>query len=217
MLTHRAHIAFWTGVIVATTVACSEKSEDDDGAAPNCGTLTNPDIVQLRDVQPASGSSVENQDIVHAFTVVNAPGLFPQFTFAQESAHTAGTASPMELTFIYSQVGTDLHYEATPVAWANAPGQVSLSVAETYQAPDGCFYAFPRPMFDYAVMEGGGGAGGGPNPAGGSSAGGAGGGPSPAGGAGAGPNPAGGTGGGPTPPTGGSGGIPAPNPSGGGN
>src|SRR5262245_44850885 len=106
MLLRRAQIALWTGLLVATTVACSDKAEDDDDAAPNCGTLTNPDIVQLRDVQPAPGSSVPNQEIVHAFTVVNAPGLFNQFTFAQQSAHTAGSASPMALDFTYSQEGT---------------------------------------------------------------------------------------------------------------
>jgi hypothetical protein len=67
---------------------------DDTSAGSTSGgscadTATTPTVLTLADVQPAAGASVPNEGIVHGFTVVQAPGLFPSFTFVFNPAHTA--------------------------------------------------------------------------------------------------------------------------------
>jgi hypothetical protein len=65
-------------------------------------------------------------------------------------------------SFSVTQSGADLRYEAGPVTWQTAPGDVYVQVPEVFETPDGCAYALPDPLFSYSVVPGGtGGAGGG--------------------------------------------------------
>jgi hypothetical protein len=37
------------------------------------------------------------------------------------------------------------------MAWTAAPGHVEMQFAGVYQDPDGCFFAFPSPLFAYEI------------------------------------------------------------------
>ncbi|HSN97653.1 MAG TPA: hypothetical protein VLS89_05120 [Candidatus Nanopelagicales bacterium] len=164
-------------VFVVSTLVAGCGGDDDGGAgggsSSDCGTLSSPTVLELRDVTPAAGETVQNGGIVHAFTVVSAPGLFQSIALALGSEHTAGTPDPSSVQVSAQQEGQDIRYEAEPMTWATAPGRVELGIPTVYQDSEGCVYAFPSPLFSYEVEAGGGGAGGG---AGGGGAGGAGGG-----------------------------------------
>lgn len=115
----------------------------------------------LADVAPAAGSSVLNTAIVHAFTVKDAPGQFPAFSLLMPGGkHTAGSASVSPWKFAVTMQGADVHYAAEPLVWQTAPGEVYVQIPERFQSQDGCVYAFPDPVFQYSITEGGGGAGG---------------------------------------------------------
>ena len=137
---------------------------DDDGGgggqAPSCGTAANPEAVVLTDVQPAAGSTVDNVAILHAFTVVDSPGMFETFTFELNILHTAGSPVPGSFSFTITPEGANHRYEAHPIVWASPPGNVSMIVNDVYQTPDGCAYRLPAPLFAYSVTAGGGGSGG---------------------------------------------------------
>lgn len=137
-------------------------SEGAGAGTPGCGTASDPTLLTLRDVSPVPGSTVAGDAVVHAFTIVDAPGLIQQLTFQLPAAHTAGTPDPAQLAFTITQDGADLVYTAAPVAWSTVPAHVELSVTGAFEA-DGCVYAFPSPLFSYDVEpgEGAGGAGGG--------------------------------------------------------
>lgn len=150
------------GVLLGLTilVGCGDDSGDDDDQDPNCGTIANPKILTLSGVAPAAGSEVGNQNITHSFTVVSSPGLFGTFTFTFKGEHTAGVPMPAQFLFDVSQSGADLTYTAAPVSFPDAPAHVEFSVAEFYETEEGCYVAFPDPLFAYDVVPGGGGAGG---------------------------------------------------------
>ncbi|MBW2524412.1 MAG: hypothetical protein JRI23_09565, partial [Deltaproteobacteria bacterium] len=139
-------------------------SDDEDGGSggqgPTCGTMDSPQTVVLADVQPAAGSSVPNQDIVHAFTVIDSPGTFESFTFVLGMLHTAGSPVSGGFQFTITQEGANHRYVAQPIAWSDAPGNVHMVVQERYEAADGCFYALPAPLFEYGVTAGTAGSGG---------------------------------------------------------
>ena len=161
-------------VVGMLAVACGDDSSPTgttSGGTPTCGTLASPDLLVVTDVQPVADSTVVNQDIVHAFTVVDAPGLFQSFTFlSPDGQHTAGELSPTPFSFTVTQMGDDLRYEAAPVAWQVAPADVAIQVQERYTVDEVCYVAFPDPLFRYTITEPGGAGG-----AGGSGEGGAGG------------------------------------------
>jgi hypothetical protein len=134
-------------------------------------------MLTLKDVTPAAGSTVPDADIVHGFTVVNAPGLFKSVQLSPIAGkHTAGDSVPSSWTFTASQSGKDIRYEAAGVKWTHVPGHVAIEISERFQTADGCIYGLPSPLFDYDVTAAGaGGAGqGGAGGAGGAGPGGAG-------------------------------------------
>ena len=149
-------------------VACSDDEQtDDDGTSgggsggATCGTATNPTLFEVGYVTPAAGSSVPNENVIHGFTIKNAPASITMFTLAFGAEHTAGYPDPMQVFFTIMPMGADLRYEAMPMIWEHAPGEVELNIAETFKTPDECFYAFPSPLFRYSLTMGGaGGAGG---------------------------------------------------------
>ncbi|MEQ9317532.1 MAG: hypothetical protein RIF41_00175 [Polyangiaceae bacterium] len=128
---------------------------------PGCGTQAAPQILTLADVTPEAGTTVPATGVVHRFTTTDAPGFVEMFTFEFGAANTAGlpTQGSFSFTIMDNQDGT-FTYESAPVDFPMA-GDVEFSVQEIYQFPDGCFYAFPNPLFSYAVTDGAGGAGGG--------------------------------------------------------
>jgi hypothetical protein len=145
---------------VALSGCGDDSASDGQGGGPNCGTASNPDLLQLRDVIPTPGSTVPNVDVIHSFTIVDTPGLFETFTFISAGEHTAGQPEPSPLQITIIAEGPDLRYTAAPVTYPTAPGHVEFSVAEVYQTADGCYVAFPDPLFSFDVEPGGGGAGG---------------------------------------------------------
>lgn len=150
-------------IAAAAVLAVGCGGDDDTGAGSTSGgscadAATTPTVLQLADVQPAAGASVPNEGIVHAFTVVQAPGLFQSFTFVFNPAHTANTSDPVTMSFTVTQQGADIRYQAAPVSWAEAPSRVDLRVAERYQG-DGACYVLPDPLFAYDVVPAGGGGG----------------------------------------------------------
>jgi uncharacterized membrane protein YgcG len=134
--------------------------------------------LQVTGLSPEPGSTVSNEGIEHAFTVVNAPAPFPSFYFVSASGHTAGNfefeVEPPQVTM--TQMGTDLLHVATAMHWQNAPAEVAFNVWPTETAKaivttDGCYYALPEPLFSYSVSpvgQGGSGAEGGAGGVGGS-------------------------------------------------
>ena len=134
------------GIVLAFVLAgCG--SDDPPPDLPKCGTLENPDRLELTNVQPAPGSSVPNQNIVHRFTIVGSVGV-EQLALSFSSAHTAGDpTSPI----VWSRVTGSLDYEAPALSWSNAPAKVELESTANYQTPDGCVYAFETPVFSYDV------------------------------------------------------------------
>ncbi|MCC6551428.1 MAG: hypothetical protein IT372_00215 [Polyangiaceae bacterium] len=137
-----------------------DSSSGGGGSTPGCGTTTEPTVLELRDVTPAAGSSVENDAIVQAFTVVAAPGVFQTMTFTPGDGHTAGTTDPASLQYTATPQGADIRYEITPVTWINAPSHVEIRIDNLYQDTKGCVFAFPEPLFSYDVTPAGGGGGG---------------------------------------------------------
>lgn len=133
------------------------------GGGSGCGTLMAPDVLTLKDVQPAKGSTVENHDIVHAFTLENATGLIQSLTLVFPGGkHTAGAPDPTAWSFTVTQMGADMRYVADPVTWQTAPGDVYIQVPEAFQDMQGCVFKLPDPVFSYSITPGGtGGAGGG--------------------------------------------------------
>jgi hypothetical protein len=136
-------------------------SSGQGGQGGDCGTAADPRALEVRDAQPAPGSTVPGTDVVHSFTVVDAPGVFASFSFAFGAENTAGLPDPSSFQFIVTQEGADLRYVAEPVTFPMAPGHVEFSVEQVYQTADGCHHAFPDPLFSYDAEAGGtGGAGG---------------------------------------------------------
>ncbi|MCC6522020.1 MAG: hypothetical protein IT373_05115 [Polyangiaceae bacterium] len=139
--------------VLGTVVALAASAGCESGSV--CGATPTP--FEVVDVSPAPGSVVAAAPVVHSFTLVSPPGVFRDFTFAYGSAHSAGAPVPATLHFVITSTPTTVHYELGPVTWSSPPGDVVIDVPETYQAPDGCAYVFPSPLFDYTVAGSGGG------------------------------------------------------------
>jgi hypothetical protein len=137
--------AYWVGLVGLVLLGCGDDDSNDN--LPNCGTIQNPDLLELADVEPAAGSSVPNQNIVHRFTIVGSVGV-EQPALGFSPVHTAGEPAP---AFAWSRLAGSLQYTSNGVTWANAPATVEIESAAKYQAPDGCVYAFPTPMFAYEI------------------------------------------------------------------
>jgi hypothetical protein len=163
---------------VAATTACGG---DDDGSGggnggsggnggttsstgagtPGCGTPEAPTPFTLSDLGPPAGASVPQSNVVHTFTTTNAPGVVESVTFLFGAANTAGTPMGMFSFTITDNMNGTYRYDAAPVTWPTAPGHVEFAVQEVFEFPNGCFYAFPNPLFSYDVTDDGGAGGGG--------------------------------------------------------
>jgi hypothetical protein len=152
-----------SGLALAACSSTSEPGGASSTSTSTCGTVGAPKLLELTDVTPAAGASVPNSGVVHAFTVVAAPGLFTSLGLQYVAPeHTAGAADPSAWKITAKASGADVRYEAGPVSFANAPGHVTIASGQKFATADGCVYALPSPLFDYDVTPatpGGGGAG----------------------------------------------------------
>jgi hypothetical protein len=128
----------------------------DDGSGskppnPNCGTVQNPKQFELSGLQPAIGASVPNTNITHQFTIT-ASVVIQQLVTAYTPAHTAGDPTPA-LAWTAMPVAGGVTYQSNSVAWANTPAQVEIESEGIYQAPDGCVYKLPTPLFSYNLTQ----------------------------------------------------------------
>ena len=136
----------------------SRPSNADDGhghgASYACGTVEAPVTFVLKDIAPAAGTTVANQNIVQQFTLVDPPFMLSNgLTFVFLATHTAGTPSPLPLQFTVATSGKDQVYSTTVTSWSTAPGHVEMGVPvqNILQAHNGCAFVFPSPLFSYDV------------------------------------------------------------------
>jgi hypothetical protein len=134
----------------ALLVGCDD-SDSSVADAAVCGTHSNPGILTLSNLAPALGASVPNRNIVHRFTVVNAPGDYYDFDLVYGDRHTAGVATPQDPRFQTSIAGSDVKYELVIDGWSNAPAHVVLNAGGSYDTSKGCAWVFPSPLFEYDI------------------------------------------------------------------
>lgn len=151
----RFSFAFTTIVIFTACGGGGTESHDAavDAAVDGgiCGTHSNPGVLKLTDVLPATGSTVVNQGIVHGFTIVNAPAEFTSFKIIREDTHTAGISTPFDLQFQATKSGNNLYYRMVVESWTIAPGHVELRAAGSYDTKNGCTWVFPSPLYSYEI------------------------------------------------------------------
>ncbi len=119
-------------------------------ATPDCGTVQQPLLLTLSNLQPMLGSSVPNVDIVQSFTIVGRHLRVPP-AFSLPAAHTAGRPSPEPVTWTLSASGEDTVYTALPVVWQTAPSHVELDPPGLLVTQDGCVSSLPSPTLSYDV------------------------------------------------------------------
>lgn len=184
---HIARDTTFVGLLILALFGAACGGDDEEGSGgsgtgtgtgagqPGCGTQAAPQVITLADVSPPAGAAVPATGVVHRFTTTDAPGFVEMFTFVFGAGNTAGLPVQGSFSFtIMDNLDGTFTYESAPVDFEMA-GNVEFAVQEIYQFPDGCFYAFPSPLFSYSVTDGMGGAGGtGGAGVGGSNAGGAG-------------------------------------------
>lgn len=144
----RAHWCL-LGLSAVLTFGCSD-GDDDGDTGPDCGTVENPDLFEITNVEPALGSTVQNSAIVHRFKIVGTVYV-NMIQPAFPAAHTAGepTADP---TWAITQEADGASYAATALTWTTAPAHVEVVFGGAYQSPnDDCVLGFPSPMFSYDV------------------------------------------------------------------
>jgi hypothetical protein len=119
-----------------------------------CGTHANPGILKLENLEPPMGATVANQNIVHGFTVVNAPAEFSHFDLRFGSTHTAGLPNPESPTFTVVIDGSNVLYQLTIFAWSRSPAHVEMAASAGYDTSAGCAWVFPSPLFSYDIVGG---------------------------------------------------------------
>jgi hypothetical protein len=124
---------------------------DDAPEESTCENLETPDLLNVVDVTPAEGTTVANEEIVHAFTVASASGTFSTLTFAYGTNHDAGAPDPQALKFTPMPSEGSMVYTFDPVVWEQ-PGHVELIETGEYSDGERC-YILPRPLFSYDVTE----------------------------------------------------------------
>jgi hypothetical protein len=106
----------------------------------------------LRDVAPAAGTTVANQNIVQKFTIVDPPFMITTgLSFQFLPKHTAGTPSPLSLQFTVAADGKDHVYSTTVDSWSTSPGHVEMGVEDVLLNSNDCAFVFPSPLFSYDV------------------------------------------------------------------
>jgi hypothetical protein len=134
--------------------ASISKPSSDAGIDAGCGTLDDPNILKLSGLTPAMGESVVNRQIVHGFTVKNAPASNVNFDLRYGANHTAGASTPDRPRFQTTIEGSDVTYLMVIDAWSRAPGHVEFSANGSFTTSKGCTYAFPSPLFSYDITPG---------------------------------------------------------------
>lgn len=188
--------SMWMMLGLSAAVMVSSLGRDDDdgpqntgGQGPTCGSQASPELLELIDIQPAAGSTVENTAIVHGFTIVDAPPIPAQMELnflLPAPQHSAGNPVGM-LRFWVTPQGANTRFESEPFAWTSAPANVYMHLPDPFEGDgESCWYSFPESLFDYAIIPGAGGSGAGGGSGGGGGEAGAGGGGGEAGGGGAG-------------------------------
>jgi hypothetical protein len=119
-----------------------------------CGTHDDPGILMLADLMPPLGATVDNHDIVHGFTVLDAPAEFRNFELKFGPNHTAGLPNPEQPKFTLVTVESDVTYQLTIVSWARSPAHVELMASAGFDTSTGCSWKFPAPLFSYDVVGG---------------------------------------------------------------
>lgn len=138
----------------ALLVGCGDSDEGSSADSGICGTASEPGVLKLSNLIPPLGGSVVNSNIVHSFTVVNAPADYHDFVLLHGDGHSAGLSTPDSPRFSTNRPdkhGPNLDYQMTVTAWSNAPGHVVLSTNGTFETTKGCRWVFPSPMFAYDV------------------------------------------------------------------
>jgi hypothetical protein len=105
----------------------------------------------LKDVAPAAGTTVPNQNIVEKFTIVDPPFVITGLSFQILPKHTGGTTSPLALQFTVASDGKDDIYRMTVDSWSTAPGHVEIGVPGVFLNGNDCAFVFPSPLFSYDV------------------------------------------------------------------
>ncbi|HEY4103094.1 MAG TPA: hypothetical protein VGM44_04350 [Polyangiaceae bacterium] len=105
----------------------------------------------LKDIAPASGSSVPNANIVQTFTIV---GQHLDFApdFALPASHTAGISTPTAIGWTVAVSGADTVFTSEPFSWATAPSHVELDPGGALEdTMTNCVWTLPTPTFSYDV------------------------------------------------------------------
>jgi hypothetical protein len=121
------------------------------GASYACGTEQAPVTLVLKDVAPATGTTVANKSIVEQFTIVDSPFIVDKLTFVSLPQHTAGTFSPTPLQLTMVVQGKDQVYSTTIDSWSTAPGHVEVGVSNMLANDNGCVFLFPSSLFSYDI------------------------------------------------------------------
>lgn len=130
--------------------------DSDDGSSADsgvCGTAAAPGVLKLSNLSPALGASVVNRNIVHSFTIANAPAIYDDFRLLHGDGHSAGLSTPDDPRFkaTQSKATSNVSYEMTIDSWSNASGHVVLNANGSFETAKGCRWVFPSPMFSYDV------------------------------------------------------------------
>jgi hypothetical protein len=105
----------------------------------------------LSNLNPALNATVLNRNIVHSFTVVNAPANYYTFDLVYGDRHTAGVSTPEDPQFQTTVSGSDIKYQMIIDGWSNAPAHVVLGVKSGFDTSQGCTWVFPSPLFEYDI------------------------------------------------------------------
>jgi hypothetical protein len=144
----RFKVPLLLGVLFLATLGGCGDSDQSDG----CGTESNPTVLTVADRIPAIDASVANGNILHSFTVKEAPITFSSITLGLLAPkHTAGDATPSSLTWTAASSGKDLVWSTTVESWSTTPGHVEMVPAKGWKSDSGCYYVLPSPLFSYDV------------------------------------------------------------------
>jgi hypothetical protein len=152
----RVNWALGCGLLGLLAAGCGSSDDPKGPPGPNmgaatadCGSVSQPHALTLKDVKPAAGTSVPNANIVQSFTIVGKL-LKLDPAFARSGAHTAGASIPATTSWTYGPSGSDTLYATLPMAWTT-PGHVELTTTGLFVEASGCVDALPNPMFSYDV------------------------------------------------------------------
>lgn len=130
---------------------CGDSDNGSSADSGICGTAAEPGILKLSNLSPALGGSAVNRNIVHSFTIVNAPANYYDFVLLHGDGHSAGLSTPDSPRFTTTKTGNNISYQMTIDSWSHAPGHVVLNTNGTFETSKGCRWVFPSPMFSYDI------------------------------------------------------------------